>query len=267
MLQKKKRFMPTAKSTIPTTEVLKEEVEYKTNEKGQKVKVTRRILVKSLAMEERRKWTKFGECRGLPPGPDSNATTVGEDVFLKLSTNAKDLDREGADQDEDPLKKAIAAGAAKIVCRICKGDHWTSKCPFKDTYQPINEIKASAAEPASTNAEASPAAAGGKYVPPSRRGVAGAGPSGNAPPSRDEGFTVRLSNLSEDTTDADVRDLASRFGPVQRVFLARHRDTGTSKGFAFISFYDERTCDAAVAKLDGFGYDSLILRCERSKKT
>ncbi|KAJ3344967.1 Eukaryotic translation initiation factor 3 subunit G [Kappamyces sp. JEL0680] len=243
MLQKKKRFMPTAKSTIPTTEIVKEEVEYKTNEKGQKVKVTRRILVKSLAMEERR------------------------DVFLKLSTNAKDLDREGADQDEDPLKKAIAAGAAKIVCRICKGDHWTSKCPFKDTYQPINEIKASAAEPASTNAEASPAAAGGKYVPPSRRGVAGAGPSGNAPPSRDEGFTVRLSNLSEDTTDADVRDLASRFGPVQRVFLARHRDTGTSKGFAFISFYDERTCDAAVAKLDGFGYDSLILRCERSKKT
>ena len=26
-----------------------------------------------------------------------------------------------------------AAGAGKVVCRLCKGDHFTAKCPYKDT--------------------------------------------------------------------------------------------------------------------------------------
>ncbi len=79
---------------------------------------------------------KFGECKGLPAGPDSNSTSIGDEVFLKLSANAKDLD----EPEEDPLKKSIQLGSSKIVCRICKGDHWTTKCPFKDTHQPVNEI-------------------------------------------------------------------------------------------------------------------------------
>ena len=41
---------------------------------------------------------------------------MGDDVFLKLSSNAKDLDGDN-ENDEDPLKKALASGAAKIVCR------------------------------------------------------------------------------------------------------------------------------------------------------
>lgn len=26
------------------------------------------------------------------------------------------------------------------MCRICKGEHFTSKCPYKDTLQPLDEI-------------------------------------------------------------------------------------------------------------------------------
>jgi len=26
-----------------------------------------------------------------------------------------------------------AAGAGKVACRLCKGDHFTAKCPYKDT--------------------------------------------------------------------------------------------------------------------------------------
>lgn len=26
-----------------------------------------------------------------------------------------------------------AAGAGKVVCRRCSGDHFTAKCPYKDT--------------------------------------------------------------------------------------------------------------------------------------
>lgn len=28
----------------------------------------------------------------------------------------------------------------KILCRICKGDHFTTKCPYKDTLQPLDEL-------------------------------------------------------------------------------------------------------------------------------
>ena len=40
--------------------------------------------------------------------------------------------------DDDQLSKLSREGKVKIVqCRICKGDHWTTKCPYKDTLQPL----------------------------------------------------------------------------------------------------------------------------------
>ena len=34
----------------------------------------------------------------------------------------------------DPLAAIASSNASLLVCRICgkKGDHWTSKCPYKD---------------------------------------------------------------------------------------------------------------------------------------
>lgn len=29
--------------------------------------------------------------------------------------------------------KLNKAGAGKVLCRLCKGDHFTAKCPYKDT--------------------------------------------------------------------------------------------------------------------------------------
>jgi translation initiation factor 3 subunit G len=115
-------------------------VEYSTNEKGQKVKITRRIRMVDPAVLERRTWAKFGECKSFGPGPDANSTTIGDDVYLKLTMNAKDLDG----PDEAEIKKSASLANSKIVCRICKGDHWTTKCPFKDTHVPVNEIAAKA---------------------------------------------------------------------------------------------------------------------------
>lgn len=32
------------------------------------------------------------------------------------------------------MKQNLArAGAGKVQCRVCKGDHFTAKCPYKDT--------------------------------------------------------------------------------------------------------------------------------------
>lgn len=36
-------------------------------------------------------------------------------------------------QSDDPLKKLRDQSKGMVTCRICKGDHWTSKCPYKDS--------------------------------------------------------------------------------------------------------------------------------------
>ena len=57
-----------------------------------------------------------------------------------------------------------------------------------------------------------------------------------------------------------------RFGRVTRVFLAKDRDTGRAKGFAFVSFADRSDAAKACDKLEGFGYHHLILKVEFAKK-
>ena len=92
-------------------------------------------------------------------------------------------------RDDDPLKKLKEQQKGMVTCRICKGDHWTTKCPYKDTLGPttIKELEDSAKpKPADTAAAVvasgvtgrpapgGGATAGGKYVPPNQRG----GPEG-----------------------------------------------------------------------------------------
>jgi translation initiation factor 3 subunit G len=97
----------------------------------------------------------------------------------------------------------------------------------------------------------------GGYVPPSLRNADG---SRNAEMAqRDDSCTVRVSNLSEEVKDSDLRELFRRFGGIQRVYLAKDKETQQSRGFAFINFYNKEDAATAIAKLDGHGYDHLIL--------
>ena len=91
------------------------------------------MLQKSLVdheVAERKNWPKFGAERGNKPGPDRSTTTIGEEVFLRLSAGNKTAEPE---QTPDQIMKANLAKAGKVVCRLCKGDHYTAKCPYKDT--------------------------------------------------------------------------------------------------------------------------------------
>jgi translation initiation factor 3 subunit G len=162
------------------------------------------------------------------------------------------------------------------MCRICKGEHFTSKCPYKDTLQPLDEITSSLEAvkmetdlSAATLDHTSSTNGPSKYTPPHLRNK---GP-GDAPPSagesmrggadrRDDNCTLRVTNLSEDVTDNDIHDLFRRFGNITRVFLARDRETRMCKGFAFVSFADREDADRAQQAVNGYGYDNLILRVE-----
>lgn len=122
-----------------------------------------------------------------------------------------------------------------------------------------------------TGTPAEPAAAapstGGKYVPPSMRGARGPGESMGRPGgSRDDMPTLRVTNISEDTQENDLRELFSRFGRVARVYVGRDRETGAGKGFAFVSFESKGDAQLAMEKMHGRGYDNLILSVQWSRK-
>lgn len=144
------------------------------------------------------------------------------------------------DEAHANLQKQLAG--RKITCRLCQGDHYTTRCPYKDTLGDVlgggksdrvrrgaqcADIPLSRAEEGGAEGSAAPdlpagaspseiRAAGGKYVPPSMRaGAKGLGESMNSR-NRDDMPTLRVTNLSEDCTDADMWELFPRFGKVNR---------------------------------------------------
>ncbi|KAH7320447.1 translation initiation factor eIF3g [Rhizoctonia solani] len=240
-------------------------IEYSTNEEGKRIKTTRRIkrtLKKALvdhATAERKQWVKFGNEKGNKPGPDRATTTVGEALALKLTAGPKN-----AEPEPDPDAAARAAlGGKKILCRVCQGDHFTTKCPYKDTLglggpddmPPPEDGPAARPEPS----------AGNKYVPPSMRAGAGRGGESMYRNNRDDLPTLRVTNVSEDTQEDDLRDLFTKFGRVARVYVGRDRETGAGKGYAFVSFEDKATAERAMQKVHGMGYDNLILNVQWSQ--
>lgn len=133
--------------------------------------------------------------------------------------------------------------------------------PDDDALAPSSGLENSAPAPSAPST-------GGKYVPPSMRGPAGAraaGESMRGSGSRDDLPTLRVTNISEDTQENDLRELFGVFGRVARVYVGRDRETGAGKGFAFVSFEDKAVAQRAMEKVNGKGYDSLILSVQWSR--
>ena len=82
---------------------------------------------------------------------------------------------------------------------------------------------------------------------------------------RDETETVCVTNLSENTREQDLQDLFRPFGDISRIFLAKDKNTGQSKGFAFITFKTREDAPKAIQVLNGYGYDHLILSVDWAK--
>lgn len=73
----------------------------------------------------------------------------------------------------------------------------------------------------------------GGWVPPSLRSrLGGEGGGGEAMSKRRDENSVRVSNLSEDVTEDDLAELFGPFGPIQRIYVAKDRETGEGKSRA-----------------------------------
>lgn len=90
----------------------------------------------------------------------------------------------------------------KVKCRICNGEHFTARCPFKDTMAPVGEDSADVAAGAADGPSDAGGLGAGKssYVPPHMRagasGAAGAGDRmGGGKFERDDLATLRVTNV------------------------------------------------------------------------
>ena len=268
---------------------------------------------------ERQSWEKFGDCKGLPRGPEQNITYQSfEIIHLDLRPKKREEEKDdGALESKlsgtssivvcrnwsvaSPLPatvrkrmcprsdvvcssslicllllicvwvasfvvlvsvgSALCASVSVLVVRLFSGEtgHWTLKCPKRqniDAFANKPSLAASLADKPEMNASG-----GSKYVPLHAR--PGAKPVQTL--GRDDAYTVRVTNLSEEVTEGDLQDLFARFGHCQRIYLAKDRQTGESRGFAFINFTNRKDGQAAIDKLNGHGYANLILHVEWAK--
>jgi len=76
-----------------------------------------------------------------------------------------------------------------------------------------------------------------------------------------------VGNLPFTATEDELRDLFSAFGEVQQVRIMTDRDTGRSRGFAFVEITDDEAAEKAVAELNGkdFGGRPLTINEARPK--
>ncbi|KAH8681132.1 eukaryotic translation initiation factor 3 subunit G-domain-containing protein [Xylariales sp. PMI_506] len=263
--------------TIQNKDGTKTTITYRYNEEGQKVKTTRRIRlvthreIVNPRVAERKTWPKFGLSANDKVGPQADTTSVGENIIFRLSTNWKqDTKEEAKDANANAMKEKLKDKTVK--CRICNGEHFTARCPYKDTMAPVGaegaaDVAAGMGDELSAGTGAAGAGKKGSYVPPALRGgPAAAAAATSKYGERDDLATLRVTNVSEMAEEGELRDMFERFGRVTRVFLAKDRDTGLAKGFAFISFADRGDAVKACSKMDGYGFKHLILRVEFAKK-
>lgn len=60
-----------------------------------------------------------------------------------------------------------------------------------------------------------------------------------------------VGNLSYQTTEDEIREMFAQAGTVTAVDLIKDRDTGSSKGFAFVTMGSSEDAENAIQKLNG----------------
>src|SRR4030065_2774934 len=69
-----------------------------------------------------------------------------------------------------------------------------------------------------------------------------------------------VGNLSYTTTEVDLGTLFSQAGTVESVALIKDRDTGNSKGFAFVEMSNQSEAEKAISTFNGFSLGNRELK-------
>jgi RNA recognition motif-containing protein len=76
---------------------------------------------------------------------------------------------------------------------------------------------------------------------------------------------IFVGNLDFSATESSVRALFEPFGAIERVNLVTDRDTGRSRGFAFVEMTDAAEADKAIAALNGTDQNGRALNVNEAR--
>ena len=76
---------------------------------------------------------------------------------------------------------------------------------------------------------------------------------------------IFVGNLDFAATESSIRALFEPFGNVERVNVVTDRDTGRSRGFAFVEMTDSAEADRAIAALNGTELDGRALNINEAR--
>jgi RNA recognition motif-containing protein len=76
---------------------------------------------------------------------------------------------------------------------------------------------------------------------------------------------IFVGNLSYAATEDSVRSAFEAFGAVDRVSIARDRDTGQARGFGFVEMPVNSEADLAIAELNGRDLDGRALNVNEAR--
>lgn len=243
-----------------------------------KIRVHKVNVQEHVSVAKRRTWKKFGQAAIDEAEHNTNVTIQSRDDIYLEDPNAD------TDLQEEDVTKALAGNLNEFWAKQQRR-HLERKYDVDANAGGGSGEETSAAEGGwqkvgkdgmSTGATGSIAT--GKYVPPSARGGGGVSSAGRggglaalanridkaggpSQPDRDQN-TIRVTNISEETTEADLQQLFQKFGRISRVYLAKDKETLQSRGFAFVSFVHVQDAANAMEKLQGYGFDHLILKLE-----
>jgi len=270
---------PDLASAIPAPQITKNKDGSETivtiflNDEGKRVKRTQRIkrtVVKKYEKQsaaERRGWDKFGLEAGRAKGPHPDTTTLGENIIFRPQAGFKPGGVVEKSVEENKKEQALKTMAIK--CRICQGDHFTTKCPFKDTMAPEGEAGAGLPDMDGDNGGDAPGGlgnTGSSYVPPHLRKGAAGGSGGERMGGkfeRDDLATLRVTNVSLPFCSAMV---ATRLLTVRRSANLRKRTSSETSSSASVALPESswpRTAIPAVQRVSRLCRLLIVVMLER----
>ncbi len=76
---------------------------------------------------------------------------------------------------------------------------------------------------------------------------------------------IFVGNLNFNATEEAVRGLFERYGAVNSARIMTDRETGRSRGFAFVEMENENEADQAINALNGFSMDGRALNVNEAR--
>jgi len=176
---------------------------------------------------------KFGKAAQNDPAQEKLLVTTSPDEIL-IEVSKKTANVTVKDEAEDKFHEESLAIAASINTTT---NSWTQ----------VNRSKQIGRDEAGADRPAEPDK-----------------PSDLPPPAGERTYPAHMCPRAFVERSSDLQDLFGTVGRFFRTYLAKD-ENGMSSGFAFITYYTREDAQKAIDKLNGRGYDNLILHVDVAK--